>query len=265
MNDIILKLEQLGFSSYEAKAYYALIRKYPINGYEMSKIGKIPSAKIYETIHRLKMKGAIIESPTETGKYYPVPAETLLGKLKQEFTLMIQDLEGRLKQAEPLPDMDVTLNFSGYETFIEKTMQVVNNAGTSLLLSIWPEAEVLLHDAVAQAKNRGVTIVAGVFGNVSVESSYYINLESCGVSSQARLGNRLNIAVGDAKEVVICETSENEKAEGVWTTTPSIVLVAKEYIKHDIWGNILIDIIGKERFSELCNTNEMLSYLIQNR
>ena len=26
MNDIILKLEQLGFSSYEAKAYYAFVR-----------------------------------------------------------------------------------------------------------------------------------------------------------------------------------------------------------------------------------------------
>ncbi len=34
VNDIMLKLEQLGFSSYEAKAYYALIRKYPSIGYE---------------------------------------------------------------------------------------------------------------------------------------------------------------------------------------------------------------------------------------
>jgi len=31
---------------------------------------------------------------------------------------MIQDLESQLKQTEPLPDIDLTLNFSGYETFI---------------------------------------------------------------------------------------------------------------------------------------------------
>lgn len=265
MNDIILKLEQLGFSSYEAKAYYALIRKSPINGYEIGKIGKIPSAKVYDTINRLKMKGAIVESSTESGKYYPVPANTLLAKLKQEFTLMIQDLEGQLKKTEPIPDIDVTLNFSGYEPFVEKTINLINNTNTSLLLSVWPEEEILINDAIRQAKNRGVTIVAGVFGNSSLESTYSINLESCGISSQARLGDRLNIVIGDSNEVVICEVGENRKTEGVWTTTPSIILVAKEYIKHDIWGNVLIDVIGKEKFSSLCDNNELLSYLIRNR
>ena len=265
MNDIILKLEQLGFSSYEAKAYYALIRKYPANGYEISKIGKIPSAKIYETLNRLKMKGAIIASDTETGKYYPVPSEILLAKLKQEFTSMIKNLETQLKQTEPLPDIDLTLNFSGYETFIEKALSVINNTNKSLLVSIWPNEDVLLNDAMAKAKKRGATVIAGVFGNSSIESNYYVNLETCGISSQVRLGKRLNIVIGDSKELVICEVDENGEATGVWTTTPSIILVAKEYIKHDIWGNILIDAIGKERFNNMCDNNEMLSYLIRNR
>lgn len=265
MNDIILKLEQLGFSSYEAKAYYALIRKYPANGYEISKIGKIPTAKIYETLNRLKVKGAIIESATETGKYYPVPPETLLTKLKQEFFSMIQDLESQLKQAEPLPDLDITLNFSGYETFVEKALSIINDVNISLLVSIWSEEDVLLHDAIAKAKKRGVTVIAGVFGNSAMESSSYINLDSCGISSQARLGKRLTIVIGDSKEVIICEVGENGEADGVWTTTPCIILVAKEYIKHDIWGNILINTIGKEKFNTICDSNEILSYLIKNR
>jgi len=265
VNDIILKLEQLGFSSYEAKAYYALIRKYPANGYEISKIGKIPTAKIYEILNRLKMKGAIIESATEAGKYYPILPETLLTKLKQEFTSMIQDLESQLKHTEPFPDLDITLNFSGYETFVEKAMTIINSASTSLLLSIWPEEDILLHDAIVEAKKRGVTVVAGVFGKSVTESSYYINLDSCGISSQARLQKRLTIVIGDSKEVVICEVGENGETDGVWTTTPSIILVAKEYIKHDIWGKILIDAIGKETFNAMCDSNEMLSYLIQNR
>ncbi|CUH95265.1 hypothetical protein P22_1335 [Propionispora sp. 2/2-37] len=265
MNDIILKLEQLGFSSYEAKAYYALIRKHPSNGYEISKIGKIPSAKIYETINRLKMKGAIIESTAEAGKYYPVPADKLLAKVKQEFASTIQDLEGQLRKTEPLPDIDVTLNFSGYETFAEKAVNLICNTGISLLMSVWPQEELLLKDAVTQAKKRGVTIVAGVFGQSSIESSYHVNLASCGTSSQARLGKRLNIVIGDSREVVICEAGGHGTAEGVWTTTPSIILVAKEYIKHDIWGNLLINVIGEEKFNRLCESNEMLSYLIQNR
>jgi hypothetical protein len=75
----------------------------------------------------------------------------------------------------------------------------------------------------------------------------------------------LTIVIRDSKEVVICEVSKNGEADGVWTTTPSIILVAKEYIKHDIWGNILIENIGKEKFNTMCDSNEMLPYLIQNR
>jgi sugar-specific transcriptional regulator TrmB len=265
VNEIILKLEQLGFSSYEAKAYYALIRKYPANGYEISKISKIPSAKIYETLHRLKMKGAIIESDMETGKYYPVPAETLLAKLKREFTSMIQELEIQLKQTEPLPDIDLTLNFSGYESFVEKSIKIIDDTNISLLVSLWPEEEVLLHDAIRKAQKRGVVVIAGVFGESSLDNSCYINLETCGLSSQARLGKRLTVVIGDSKEVVICEVDKEGEIEGVWTTTPSIILVAKEYIKHDIWGSILIANLGESRFEELCIENPMLAYLLRNR
>jgi sugar-specific transcriptional regulator TrmB len=265
MNDIILKLEQLGFSFYEAKAYYALIRKYPANGYEISKIGKIPSAKIYETLSRLKMKGAIIESDTETGKFYPVPSEKLLAKLSQEFTLMISDLESQLKKTEPLPDIDLTLNYSGYDLFIEKAVKVINTTNVSLLISIWPDEANILSDAIAMAQKRGVTIVAAVFGNCSIDSSYCINLESCAESSKARVGSRLSVIVGDSKEVVIGEIVENGEAQGVWTTTPSIVLIAKEYIKHDIWGNVLIKELGEDKFRSLCHENEMLSYIINIR
>ncbi|HWR38459.1 MAG TPA: helix-turn-helix domain-containing protein [Patescibacteria group bacterium] len=265
MNDIILKLEQLGFSSYEAKAYYALIRKYPANGYEISKIGKIPSAKIYDTLNRLKMKGAIVESSTETGKYYPVPSEKLLARLNQEFTSMIQDLGSQLKQAEPLPDIELSLNFSGYEYFLEKALKMINGAKTSLLMSLWPSETVLLADAAMKAQNRGIAVIAGVFGNCSLDDSYCVNLEHCGTSSQKRLGKRLNVIVGDSTEVLICEADENGDSEGVWTTTASIVLIAKEYIKHDIWGHALIDALGEENFRTMCKESPLLTQLINNR
>lgn len=265
MNDITLKLEQLGFSSYEAKAYYALIRKYPANGYEISKIGKIPSAKVYDTLNRLKIKGAIVESNTEPGRYYPVPSETLLARLNQEFSAMIQDLGIQLKQTEPLPDIELTLNFSGYETFVEKANRVIGDTGVSLLVSVWPEEAALLMAAIAAADKRGVAVTAGVFGECALDNGFCVNLENCGISSQARLGKRLNVIAGDSREVVICEMDEGGGAEGVWTTTPSIVLVAKEYIKHDIWGSYMVDALGTERFQTLCRDNPVLAQLIKHR
>ena len=92
-----------------------------------------------------------------------------------------------------------------------------------------------------------------------------MNLESCGESSKKRLGKRLNVLVSDSKEAVIGEMEQEENTFGIWATTPCIILTAKEYIKHDIWGKALVDEVGKERFDAMCQGSAILSYLIQNR
>jgi sugar-specific transcriptional regulator TrmB len=156
------------------------------------------------------------------------------------------------------------LNLSGYEVLIEKMLGIINMANITLFISIWPDEAVLLDSAIANAVGRGVNVITEVFGNYQL-SGDSINLKNCGESSQARLGKRLSVVVRDAEEVIIGEISEDGEAEGIWTTTPGIVLIAKEYIKHDIWGNILIDALGQSQFKQLCEENELLSYLIKNR
>lgn len=265
MRSVLDKLEQLGFSPYEAKAYYTLLRKHPANGYEISKIGKIPAAKIYETLHRLKLKEVIVESGTESGKYYPVPPGTLMGKVKNDFTQLINSLETQLIETAPITELDLTMNITGYEVLVDKMREVIQNATSSVFLSLWPEEALLLADTVAAATTRGLTVKAATFGKVTLKCTYFINLETCGASSRSRLGKRLNAVVCDNRDVVLGEIDTNSEAEGVWTTTPAIVLVTKEYIKHDIWGNVLINALGPGRFQELCDEQPLLNYLVKNR
>lgn len=265
MNDIILKMQQLGFSPYEAKAYYTLLRKHPANGYEISKIGKIPAAKIYDTLNRLKVSGVIVESSKEAGKYYPIPPAKLIERVKANFSGIIEELEVQLKETGPVADLDVTMNFSGYDAIIDKMLSVISGSQNSLLVSLWPEETVLLAEAVAAATQRGVTVTAAVFGPCSLECTYGVNLAHCGDSSRQRLGKRLFAIASDNREVVVGETDYEGNADGIWTTTPGIVLVTKEYIKHDIWGNALIEALGEAGFKKLCGENRMLAYLIKNR
>lgn len=258
-------MEQLGFSSYEAKAYYALIQKSPSNGYEISKTARIPPAKIYETLKRLKNKGAVIGSNTDPVKYYPVPTEVLLSKLKQDYATRFEDLEVRLKQVRPLPDIDLTLNLTGYKSVVGKIIDVIDKTSQFLLLSVWPKEAALVKDHALDAEKRGVKVVAGLFGSYDMGCQNTINLETCGSSSKKRLGKRLTVVVGDDREVVIGEVNEKGETVGVWATTPGIVLVAKEYIKHDIWGRVLVETIGIKKFEQMCSENELISYLINNR
>lgn len=38
MADLVEKLKEIGFNTYEAKVYIALLKKYPATGYEVSKL-----------------------------------------------------------------------------------------------------------------------------------------------------------------------------------------------------------------------------------
>jgi sugar-specific transcriptional regulator TrmB len=263
LNDIILKLEQLGFSPYEAKAYYALLRKQPANGYEVSKIARIPTAKVYETLNRLKNKGMVVE--TEAGRFCPLQPALLMARLRQEYGAAMEELEARLNEAEPLPDVELTLNVAGYDAVVERMAGVIRGAAKSLVLSVWPEEWALVRGAVEEAEARGVTAVKAVFGEVAPGDDFAVNLAGCGVFSQARLAKRLTVVAGDSREVFIGELGDDGAAEGVWTTTPAVVLVAKEYVRHDVWGHELIGLLGEERFRAICEGNPLLAYLVNNR
>ena len=266
MNDLLLKLEKLGLSSYEAKALLALMQKHPANGYEVSKLAKIPPAKVYETLKRLKNKGVIItDEQVEPVQYYPIPHEKLIHMLKQDYVSTIDALEQELHELQPLPDIDLSWNMEGYQTVITKIIQLIEKSSEVLMLSIWPAEFQWVRQAVVEAQKRGVKVIIATFGDCGLSGTDVVNLSKCGETSEKRLHARLTTVVADSDEVVISEMGESDATVGVWTAVPAIVLVAKEYIKHDIWGSVLIDTFGEEKFKQLYSKNDLLSFLIQNR
>ena len=54
MNEIIESLKELGFNSYEAKVYVALLKKYPATGYEVAQLADIPQSRAYDTLKALE-------------------------------------------------------------------------------------------------------------------------------------------------------------------------------------------------------------------
>ena len=58
--DPITRLNRIGFSEYEAKAYVALLRKSPVSGYELSKMSGVPRSMIYEVVGKLARRRVTI-------------------------------------------------------------------------------------------------------------------------------------------------------------------------------------------------------------
>ena len=76
--DLLAKLTELGFTEYEAKVYLALLDDYPASGYQISKTAGVPRSMVYEALGRLKLRGAVLETPDERATLYREPAIIVL-------------------------------------------------------------------------------------------------------------------------------------------------------------------------------------------
>lgn len=250
--DIVKRLERLGFTSYEAKAYYALLRKQPANGYEISKLSQVPPSKIYETLQKLKGRGAVIDSQSQPALYLPVEPAVLLRRIQTDTEKTIDSLVDDLSDIAPAPNFQVTWNLDGTAGIQEKLRQLIEGSAHSIYASLWPEQVAELNPALAAAMARSVHVVAATFGPCQVQAQESYNLASCAANIVARTKARLCTVVIDDKDVVIGELAEAETtSKGIWSQTRSVVLVAKEYVRHDIMAGILSEQLGQAAYATL--------------
>jgi len=104
MDQTLLKLHQLGFSEYEAKAYITLLKNSPVTGYELSKNSGVPRSMIYQTLQRLIDKGAALSIMGQPIKYIPTNAQELLGRLRNNYNALVDDLDEKLSQLSKVVD-----------------------------------------------------------------------------------------------------------------------------------------------------------------
>ena len=82
---ITRRIQELGFTSYEARAYVSLLEHNPVTRYELSKNSGVPRSAIYSVIHKLEELGAVNMHSSEPEKYVPLPPEQLFDLLNRQF------------------------------------------------------------------------------------------------------------------------------------------------------------------------------------
>ena len=103
MQDIIQKLQSLGFSQYEAKAYVSLVRQGPTSAYQVSKESGIPRARIYEILNGLQEEGIVLkEEINDSIQYSPLPVDVFLESVQSKWNNTYQSVSQTLKQFEKI-------------------------------------------------------------------------------------------------------------------------------------------------------------------
>lgn len=218
----------------------------------------MPPSKIYETLQKLKNRGAVIDSQTQPTLYLPVEPAIFFRRIQAETEKTIESLVDDLSDLSPAQSFQVTWNLASATRINEKLIEIISAATHSVYASVWPEQIDSLNSVLTDAMSRGVHVVVATFGDCQPAANESYNLESCAVNVQARTKAKLCTVVTDDKEVVIGElTDDSETSKGVWTQTRSVVLVAKEYIRHDIMVGILTEKIGIENYRQMIEQHSL--------
>ena len=100
MADLIEKLKEIGFNSYEAKVYIALLKKYPATGYEVTKLAGIPQSRTYDTLKVLEEKNIVVATNTKPTSYIPIKPKNLLSGYQKKINTTLSYLEKHLPQVK---------------------------------------------------------------------------------------------------------------------------------------------------------------------
>jgi sugar-specific transcriptional regulator TrmB len=251
MEDVVSQLKDVGMSGYEAKAYVALLQVgRPVNGYEVAKRSGVPRSTVYETLAKLVARGAAFEVRDGANSggttYLALPAESLLARLRREFDNHLSALSVSLPEVVAPVEASLVYNIRGRANVLERARGLIDSASEDLFISIWPEEATTLLDSMERAVKRGADVFVMSFGELGRDIGYtYEHRFSAKDVVLERTGVRLFVICPDRRSVLIGGALEGDMW-AVWSDDPAVVLVAAEFVRHDIAMQVLVDRIGTE-------------------
>jgi sugar-specific transcriptional regulator TrmB len=246
---VIEQLQRLGLSGYEAKAYVALAAAgQPLNGYEVAKRSGVPRSTVYETLAKLVDRGAVFEVRTgnDTTDYLPLPPATLIARFRREFDESLSALEVALPSVAAPQKTHLVSNLDGRRALLDRAVDLVESAGNDLFVSIWPDEYGSVKQHLMQAAARGVDISVVYYGEDPEPVGYtYSHRFSMPEVVLENVGCRLFVVAADRVQAVI-GGFVGEDGWGIYTEDPAVVLVAVEFVRHDIAMQVIVDRVGEE-------------------
>ena len=239
MKEIVEHLKELGFNTYEAKVYLALLKKYPATGYEVSQISNVPQSRAYDTLKALEKEKIVVASNSKPITYTPIKPAELTQRFQRKINSTLEFLDKNLPNVKE-DYTEPILSISGRANIREKVIEIIKNTKKEIYIEIWSQDFRLFEPYLLDAYNRGVEIK--IVGYDNFKSNFGLVFEHDSAKEiEASLGGRMIILAVDNNEGIIGNSSSinAENLHVVWTKNPGVVFLIKEFIVHDMY---LIDI-----------------------
>ncbi|WKA56796.1 TrmB family transcriptional regulator [Planococcus shixiaomingii] len=263
MDNLLNELQKFGFSKYECQVYVGFLKNSPITGYEVSKRTGVPRSMIYQVLGKLLDKGAIFTIPSDPVKYIPLPAKDLIDRLRKEYEQSFDYLEKELTSLDSEQEADIIWRVKSDELVLKEIIELIERAQEELWISVWEPQVSIIKEFVDKRVEAGVKAFSVLFGAPETEIglTYHHNYMALEIAKE-RTDGHLTIVARDNEEVIIANFSPNTVAWAVKTKDPALVLVATEYIRHDIMYGEIAKAFGSEKVDHLWKNNIDLTHIV---
>ena len=247
MKNILKHLQHLNFTQYESMAYLSLLKQSEVTGYELAKNSGIPASKIYAVLNKLIDKDVILAHDSEPVRYTPIPPNDILARIKGDYLKTIESLD---KGLNDIYKNDQTANqyiwnLSGRPEIMRRIIEFIDQSQNSLYLSVWDEEVAGIKESLYRAYERGVKMYIVHYGKIhlGVGQEYRHGREH--QIRQQRGARRIALEV-DEEKVVLAHFVDDGSSNALWTNNIGLVLLAKDYIIHDIYTIRMAEKFGQE-------------------
>jgi sugar-specific transcriptional regulator TrmB len=246
MQPLIDNLKELGFSEYESKAYVALLSHPVTTGYELAKVSGVPASKIYQTLQRLVNKNVVSVISGDPQKYVGQDPALLLRRYRDNF----DDLFGKLSSGFKKLKVDekssqMIWNIDSRDEIFRYFREKLESCQGEILLSVWERELEELEPVLKEAADKGCAFHIVLFGEKRLDfgNVYHHGREKIILRERGR--RRMNV-VFDNEVVLIAHFSGEDESNAVFTSNPALVLLARDYIIHDIYTVKIAEKYGEE-------------------
>ncbi len=245
MTDVIGLLQELGFSEYEGRAYVALLRRNPLNGYELAKESGIPRPNIYAVLQKLEERNVVISMQTSSGqRYAPVPAQELTRRLGSRLDHVLGQTNQLLNAIAVENTGDYLWNIRGYDAILEQAAAMVQSGQQNLLLAVWQPEATLLAAATEAALQRSVSILTLCLQACPEECNACRDKVYRYRVSAPRLSRWL-VVVRDDTELLFAEIGP-DASSALHTRQASLIEMATWYIRHSVALAAVVTDVGDQ-------------------
>lgn len=245
MNKAIVQLQQIGFSKYESYAYVSLLRRNPLNGYELAKLSGVPRANIYAVLRRLEERGAVVRFETPEGILYsPVLPPELMHRLRSNFNETLETAQNSLDELAGPVEYEQVWNTRGYAVTLEHARTLLDNSKRRVLIALWSAEAQALANNLAQAEARGVEVMTLCLENCAGSGCDFCRGRIHRYPVVPKQRTRWMVLVPDGAELLASEIGPAEEAQAVRTRQRLLVDLVRWYIRHCIALAVVLNDLG---------------------